>query len=209
LFPWKTTWSVKEILPTLIEGAIEADRAAEARQHALEWAYRNKGLFCGPSEEPKTPPGGWIGRWDIAWIGFFKNRLIEELSRAGYDSRSAIRQWYERGLLVCSDGRKTLQVRADGNMVRMIAIVPGEIDQFTKKPELTSETTHTGPDSTTQFTKIHSLTGQQHIPLHTKENTTALHDQHSDSTRICYGTGETGYIGELDVVDDDDKDVPF
>jgi hypothetical protein len=134
-------------MPTLIEGSVETDRSEQARQHALEWAYRNQGRFCGPAKEPKGPANGWLGRWDDAWIGFFKNNLREELSRCGYDARSVMRQWHERGWLVCDEGRRTYQVKADGNYVRLVALIPGEVErqdaQITKKDGVATETVHT------------------------------------------------------------------
>ena len=120
--PWRKTWTVNAILPTLIEGALEADRALEARVHALEWAHSHKARFVTwDGLNDKAPASGWLGRWDKHHVGFFRTILVDELETAGFDAAAVIRQWGERGWLSKgADGKSTKVCKLDGETTRLL-----------------------------------------------------------------------------------------
>lgn len=112
--PWEYEDPIEPLWDELVQEAGEADRAAAALRHVMDWAYAHQDEFFGRSPMDREPTRGWAGRWDSEqdndaefpkhnppdkkweWIGFIPARLTEILREGHFESESIIRAWQDQ-----------------------------------------------------------------------------------------------------------------
>lgn len=139
--PWEYKDPIAPVWREFANEATEADRAKAALQYVMDWANSNQHRFFERAGHDKTPPGGWVGRWEksarvpgpnrdeqIEWqsIGFITLPLESLLHDGGFEPKAIIRMWGDEGwLLTTTEGNKTrrkIKERVDGENVWLVAI---------------------------------------------------------------------------------------
>ncbi len=138
--PWDFEERINEVWPMIAAEAIDAAGEVRAFHDLYSWAVSNEYRFWGRhltdnEGKPKSPPGGWAGRWDELrdWdeIGFIRTVLKSELKRMGYSPDAILAGWKELGWIEKSNeknGGYTLQRYINGTKDRMIVIKRETID---------------------------------------------------------------------------------
>jgi putative DNA primase/helicase len=131
ILPWSYADPIEPLWEELVTEAGEANRAAAALRHVMDWAYAHQEDFFGRAQRNHQPHGGWAGRWEKCqpvpldpgqdseawrWIGFVPLRLSALLRDAGYEPESIIRTWRDDGWLLTNNGadgkcRRTYKAR--------------------------------------------------------------------------------------------------
>ncbi len=150
--PWVSP--VTPVYDQLIVDVGEADRAAAALRCIMDWAIANPRRFIdsGHSEHFDSNNQGWAGRWvhehkfgmntpADSWesIALFPHVIAEVLKNSGFDHKSSVRLWRDRGWLKCdgdSPGRTTATVRIGDHTTKAIVILRSAIEESvqTEKP---------------------------------------------------------------------------
>jgi putative DNA primase/helicase len=130
--PWPYQDPLHGLLADLLDGASDADRAAEALRFVVSWARGNQYTFWGRHEqtghgEVRSPGQGWAGRWDGGeeWdsIAFLPHRLRPLLADVGFDAEATLRTWHDRGWLETSGDRQRHQKKVRLDRVNTWAVV--------------------------------------------------------------------------------------
>jgi hypothetical protein len=140
--PWEYEDPIEPLWDELIQEAVEADRAAAALRHVMDWATAHQRQFFKRAPKGEEPPSGWAGRWDEKlppvpgdsdtpsgwqWIGFVPAKLDSILREGGFEFESTVRAWADREWILMteeSDGtiRRRHKVRI-GDEKRAIGVV--------------------------------------------------------------------------------------
>jgi hypothetical protein len=119
--------------------AADAGGDTRALRDVMSWAHAHMESFVGRHKldgggEPRTPPGGWAGRWEVnvrgqddeAWesIAFHPTVLKQVLREQDYEPEAILAGWRERGWLeVGTDRRRyTKQIRVLTERPHMVVI---------------------------------------------------------------------------------------
>lgn len=120
----------REALTAAITESVDAgDQAGRALDLVREELARRGGSYRGQERHDRfgsdlEPTGGYRGIWrdGDAWVGIYPAVLRELLVGAGHDPAPVLTQWAEQGILVCSPGRRSLEVGIrSGEKHRVIA----------------------------------------------------------------------------------------
>jgi hypothetical protein len=139
--PWEYVSPMEACLGSVASESRETDRALEALRYVYDWAVSCQGNFWSRSiSSEREPAGGWVGRWDrldtkqARWenIGIPRRTLSEVLVKGGFDSRSTIRLWGERGWLEMEEKRSTVVAKINGLPSRVIAIKRSAVEAITQ-----------------------------------------------------------------------------
>lgn len=124
---------------TAASAGADADIPRQALDHIYGLATARPNAFLhsgiGPGEaREQTPPGGWIGRWEMGqdWnaIDMAAEWVDDQLSRAGYDVDAVKRSWLERGWIHAQKGRGYVyRTRVHGRMVSYVRILREAVEK--------------------------------------------------------------------------------
>lgn len=137
-FP-ELAWSSGEAIHALWLAAITqgSGRYRQAASDIVAWASRNQHLFWRARKVRPTPEFGWVGRMDgdepwSAPVYFSRVRLAAILKTLGYDGRSIIDNWNERGWLTRVTAH-TAHLGKDAKLRSLVRFNPPTIEplQFT------------------------------------------------------------------------------
>ena len=117
---------LKKVYRTAIFESSEADRAKEALHLVISWAMSSKDSFWTKSAD-KQPPTGWLGAWNplnhrkdrqkgwdeddddsLLTLGILPNALEKYLKEKGFEPKSIIRTWKDKGWLDTKGEKKGL-----------------------------------------------------------------------------------------------------
>ncbi len=103
--------------------APDADSAAAALEHAIDWARGRRDQFYRDGQSRSRT---WAGRWDNrgAWVGFRSETLRRVLTEGGFEFDAVIRSWREREwvLVDTSSGKARHRARIGQDNCWLIAI---------------------------------------------------------------------------------------
>jgi hypothetical protein len=105
LLPWDYVDPVDPVWPQLMEGASDADRAADALRMIHSWAVEHQtqfdGQFLEHSQGVEIIPLSVLGRWqrDDGFIAFSQGPLKRRLEEEGFPVDGVLRTWGDRGWL--------------------------------------------------------------------------------------------------------------
>lgn len=122
--PWEYSNPVEPLWGGIVREASDALGEEEALRDVVSWAMSNQQSFYGRHKseigDTRTPPGGWLGRWDVGqkwgYIAFANHHLVQFLERGKYNPTEILNAWRERGWLDVPPGQKGYQkmLRLDG-----------------------------------------------------------------------------------------------
>ena len=127
--PWDQCNPVDRVYAMLTAETGEADRAAAAMRHVIDWAAGNSAQFTsgiGPKPD-HVPHQGLAGklcvseRGDWGVLAFIPARLRQILADGGFHADAVIRLWIDRGWVETDGSHRSAKViRYHGSPVRMI-----------------------------------------------------------------------------------------
>jgi hypothetical protein len=112
LLPWAYTDPVDPVWPLLLQGASDADRAADALRLIHSWAVEHQtqfeGQFLEHSQGAEIIPLSILGRWEMngEHIAFSQGPLKKRLEDAGFFVDGVLRTWGDRGWLELGKDRE-------------------------------------------------------------------------------------------------------
>jgi hypothetical protein len=140
--PWDWIDPIAPLYDELTSESADADQSAAALRHVYEWACGHQDRFwCPNSDSRNEPHGGLIGHWQKksaaipntkkeqkSWdcIGILRPEIEKVLCDAGFEPKSIVRQWLDRGWLLTSPEtnceRTSKKMRLGLETVQMVVV---------------------------------------------------------------------------------------
>jgi putative DNA primase/helicase len=120
-----------------------ADRASAALEYVLSYASAHQVKFYNKenmTQNDLIPLGEWYGRWDFNrdWnrLSFISHKLVKILEEQGYDAKSIIRVWNERGWLQTDTKGFTKKVDINDRKTSCYCIKRSAVREIEKNPSI-------------------------------------------------------------------------
>lgn len=145
--PWTYENPVDKLWNELLAGAEDADQAAVALEYVYSWASSRRSQFnAGASAREGDEIRECLGRWDDGnwpWIGIFPSAVAKALTDAGFEPKTTLEIWRDRGWLETSTesrlgkeiNRTTKSVKTVNGVDRLVCITKKAIEGLTGPTE--------------------------------------------------------------------------
>jgi putative DNA primase/helicase len=114
----------------------ESDRAKEALEAVMSWAFSNKESFYGRYESDRKPFSGCLGAWskNKNWekISFLPHTLGKFLKDNGFEPKAIYRTWKDKGWLELDKDEKSFQkkVTIDNERQRCVVVLREAVNEI-------------------------------------------------------------------------------